>query len=159
MTKKVLTPLSGRFWGKVDKSGECWVWVAGKSSQGYGQIAAGRRGSKMLKAHRVSWELHFGEIPDGVCVLHKCDNPACVRPGHLFLGTQQDNVTDMMQKGRQGKTGPQAGAGAKLKLTPKQVQSLRAEGYSMSQQKLAAKYGIGQNTVSRILRGVSASKL
>lgn len=90
-----------RFLTKVCKSdfsaAECWVWTAACDRYGYGQFAvAGRR----LGAHRVSYVLHFGEIPAGLWVLHRCDNPRCVNPGHLFLGTAKDNTRDAMQKGR-----------------------------------------------------------
>src|SRR4029077_20972173 len=85
-----------RFWSKVNKIDGCWLGtaaVAGKGDYGY----FGFQG-KIQRAHRVSWILTFGEIPDGLFVLHKCDTPLCVRPDHLFLGTQQDNVDDMARK-------------------------------------------------------------
>lgn len=99
-----------RFWSKVDKNGPtqphmdspCWLWTAGKSSTGYGNL---RVGGKLIKTHRVSWIINRGQIPHdgsyhGICVLHCCDNPACVNPGHLFLGTNTDNIHDMTAKGR-----------------------------------------------------------
>jgi len=87
-----------RFWSKVDKSGDCWLWRAAVAS-GYGTF----RGpdGHMIGAHRMSYLLSHGEIPEGLQVLHTCDNKLCVRPDHLFLGTQQDNMDDMIQKGRQ----------------------------------------------------------
>ena len=92
-----------RFWDKVaiaaDDDG-CWEWQAYKNPAGYGKIGVGGRGKGIALAHRVSWELKFGQIPDGLCVCHVCDNPGCVRPGHLFLGTHKDNMTDMAKKGR-----------------------------------------------------------
>jgi hypothetical protein len=86
-----------RFYSKVAINDGCWMWAGAKHRDGYGFFALG--GSSQL-AHRVSWQLENGPIPDGSHVLHRCDNPACVRPGHLFLGTNQDNVTDKMSKGR-----------------------------------------------------------
>lgn len=75
----------------------CWHWTAHLGHFGYGKIYNDKKASY---AHRVSWELHNGEIPEGMSVLHKCDNPQCVNPDHLFLGKQGDNVSDMLNKGR-----------------------------------------------------------
>ncbi len=93
--------MSDRFWDKVDKNGEgCWEWLAGKRD-GYG--AFWFKG-KLSVAHRVSWELSFGEIPKGLQVLHKCDNRVCTNPMHLFLGTQADNLKDAVNKGHLNRT-------------------------------------------------------
>jgi len=94
-----------RFWAKVNKNGPtpehalgpCWVWTGARSQFGYGNLTTN---GKQENAHRVSWEIHFGPIPDGIRVLHACDNPPCVRPFHLFLGTQKDNNRDREAKGR-----------------------------------------------------------
>ena len=86
--------LKDRFWEKVNKTNECWEWIAGKS-HGYGVFWIN---GKLLRAHRVAWSIYNGGIPEGLLVLHKCDNPACVNPDHLFIGTQQDNVDDMITK-------------------------------------------------------------
>ena len=86
-----------RFWDKVEKSSGCWMWLGSKGSHGYGQTS--NRGGYIL-AHRMSWELAYGTIPTGMCVLHKCDNRECVNPNHLFIGTKSDNTQDMMRKGR-----------------------------------------------------------
>jgi hypothetical protein len=89
------------FWSKVDKSGDCWLWT-GSKMKGYGHIGTGYRyeGTKTYLAHRISWNIHFGDIPEGMCVLHKCNNPSCVNPSHLYLGTQKDNANDREIGGR-----------------------------------------------------------
>jgi hypothetical protein len=89
--------LAERFWAKVEKTDGCWFWRGNRSPQGYGQISENDR---LVAAHRVSWRFHFGAIPDGLRVLHSCDVRGCVRPSHLFLGTQADNLVDMVRKGR-----------------------------------------------------------
>ena len=92
------------FWAKVQKTGACWLWIAGKDYGGYGSF-------QHKRAHRLSYEMHVGPIPKGMFVCHSCDVPACINPAHLFLGTARDNVRDMIAKGRLpsrvlGTTGP-----------------------------------------------------
>lgn len=86
-----------RFWEKVEFADDCWEWLAATNPYGYGAFSYRGRGQA---AHRVAWMLVNGPIPEGLCVLHKCDNPPCVKPDHLFLGTRGDNLHDAMKKGR-----------------------------------------------------------
>jgi hypothetical protein len=96
----VVTPIQERFWLFVKKTEACWLWTGSVNGKGYGQISQHKRGLRPLQSHRFSWTLHFGAIPKGMRVLHRCDNPTCVRPDHLFLGTDMDNTKDMISKGR-----------------------------------------------------------
>lgn len=103
-------PLTDRFWSHVNKDGPipehrpelgpCWVWTARLDDYGRGVLGAGGSGATKLRASRVSWEIHYAALDSDVLVLHRCDNPACVRPDHLFVGAQVDNMRDMIEKGR-----------------------------------------------------------
>lgn len=110
-----------RFWGKVKKTNGCWDWTASRAN-GYGLFWFN---GQYVKAHRFSWEMHIGRIPKGMLVCHRCDNPGCVNPAHLFLGTQKDNMQDALKKGRTIKMhGEKCG---KSKLTEKEVLLIRRE--------------------------------
>ena len=99
--------MTERFWRKVVKTETCWLWTGAHLPAGYGMIGMPGGGPNVL-THRFSYELHYGPIPDGLLVCHKCDNPPCVRPDHLYAGTQQDNVSDMIAKWQQRRgTSPQ----------------------------------------------------
>lgn len=89
------TPLATRFWRKVRISGDCWIWSGSRTKTGYGLFDTPTR-----LAHRISYELTTGPIPDGLAILHKCDNPSCVRPDHLWAGTLSENQKDSKRKGR-----------------------------------------------------------
>lgn len=149
-------PISERFWDKVEKTDTCWVWTAGKLWSGYGVISdAMGPVRKSIKAHRASWELHYGRIPEGMQVCHSCDNPPCVRPDHLFLGTAKDNVQDCISKSRRRLP---IGIKHKMhKLTPKAVKEIR-ERYSLgnvSQRSLADEFGVSQTVVGDAIRRVT----
>lgn len=115
-------PAPIRFWTRVDKSGDCWVWQGAKNEHGYGAFYAGRR----YKTHRYAWEVENGPIPEGQNVLHKCDNPPCVRPDHLFLGSMKDNAQDMVRKGRLVVPGLKGEGNGNHKLTERDVLEIRA---------------------------------
>ena len=136
-----------RFWSKVNKTVGCWGWQASTSGDGYGQI---KWGNAIRGSHRVSWELHNGRIPDGLFVLHRCDNKLCVCPGHLFLGTHEDNMKDMVEKGRQSR-GEEIGIS---KLTEDNVKEIRSRyaATSVSMAGLAKDYGVRRRTIKRAIR-------
>lgn len=156
------------FWSHVDKSGECWVWTANRA-RGYGRVKVRRLS---VSAHRLAWVLAFGPIPDGLLVLHRCDNPPCVNPDHLWLGTHGDNQRDKWAKGR-GLTPEQFAAirhpkgddhprrrhpelwpmHSHPKLTEDQVRSIRDEyaAGGVTQQALADRYRVRQTLISRIV--------
>lgn len=135
-------PESDRFWSKVDKSGECWLWTGAKYLNGYGVFDNGL-------AHRISWRLAAGEDAGEALVLHRCDRRACVRPAHLFLGNHADNMADMRSKGRSltGERNPSA------VLTAEQVTQIRALRGAKSQQAIADDYDVTVMTVNRVLLG------
>lgn len=114
-------PLIPRFWEKVQKSDGCWVWTGAtmKSRGGYGAFNVGEH--RVKYAHRFSWEIHNGPIPDRMFICHHCDNPKCVRPDHLFLGDHWDNMADATFKGRMG---PNPGPRPMRKYTPEQRNSV-----------------------------------
>ncbi len=96
--------LEDRFWMHVIKTESCWIWTGNRDKDGYGNIGNGPRDSyKLIRAHRLSYALHKGEVPDNLFVCHTCDKPYCVNPDHLFLGTAKDNENDKVNKGRQAK--------------------------------------------------------
>jgi hypothetical protein len=124
----------------------CWLWMGAASAEGYGRIRARNGVRRMLGTHRLSWEHHFGLIPAGHHVCHKCDVPSCVNPQHLFLGTDLDNHRDKARKGR-----------AAQKLTAADVIAMRklaAEG-RLSHEKISKLFGITQANASRIIRKAS----
>lgn len=139
-------PVQNRFWDKVDKKeGEgCWEWNSAISKTGYGVINVER---KTTKAHRVSWEMHYGPIPEGMMVCHKCDNPKCVRPDHLFLGDSLANNLDMTLKERHGR----------MRFTHEQVERIRAlygrHRDHLSHERIAEWFGVSKATISHMMTG------
>ncbi len=138
-----------RFWSHVNFDSECWIWTASKYRNGYGQFAI--RGESRTPAHRTAYKIVNGDIPDGLCVLHRCDNPACVRPSHLFLGTHSDNTRDAMKKNRLrcGEKSPRA------VLNNKKVRFIRnAFIKGKTQNELAKQFSVSQTAISKITRSI-----
>ncbi len=136
-----------RFDEKIDKSGNCWQWTGWKNRVGYGSFWYK---DSPKRANRVAWLLEYGEIPNGMCVCHHCDNPSCVNPDHLFLGTHLDNMKDAALKGRfNPKIGQENG---NSKLTEQQVLEIREMQGSLSQKNIARLYGVTQPLVGNIHR-------
>lgn len=124
----------------------CWVWSRRVTPQGYGQLyyrTPGTSRKLVSYAHRLSWEIHFGEIPPGMFVCHRCDNPRCCNPWHLFLGSPAENANDMSAKGRHR-------GGDGRKFSAQAMLALRAEGYTLAE--IAEQMGSCLSTVERTLR-------
>lgn len=132
-----------RFWAKVHKGEDCWEWTASLLDEGYGQFWDYR----CIQAHRYSWILHNGPIPKGLWVLHRCDNRKCVRPDHLFIGTRQENMDDMVAKGRSASRTKNAMA----RLTEEAINDIRQR--QQSSRELAEKYGVHPAHIRNIWRG------
>ena len=145
------TPPEVRFWRHVEKRDDgCWVWTGAKVGNGYGQFLFQK--GRVILAHRLSWAMANGPIHDGLVVCHHCDNPPCVNPSHLFLGTQSENIRDSIRKGR-----PKSGAwGGAAIVTPDQVRHIFASfNTGERQQSIANRLGIRFSVVHRIVRGVA----
>jgi hypothetical protein len=151
-TGKIIRDPIKRFWHFVSKplaEDGCWEWIGRKNYKGYGQMKIKDRG---ILAHRFSYELHIGKIPDGLCVCHHCDNRACVNPNHFFLGTNADNTRDRDQKGRKA-LGEHNG---KSKLTERDVIKIKnmLPG-GMSASEIARQFNSASNTIFAIKVGRS----
>lgn len=149
---------AARFWSKVKVGNpdECWEWTAHKNNTGYGIFGLGN--GKFL-ASRISWTVKYGPIEKGMCVCHKCDNPACVNPSHLFLGTIMENVHDKMRKGRYVKGLIYRGESNKsAKLTEKDILEIRTlYDNGISTRKIAVKFKVGASTIWSACKRVSWS--
>ena len=151
-------PLEEHFGRRVRKTSGCWMWLGTSvGPMGYGAI---HRDGKNVLTHRLSWELANGPVPKGLYVLHKCDNPVCVRPDHLFLGTLKDNFEDMRQKGRwynhfahvtYTHRGEEAGTAKLTAGKVKKIRALRATG-EWTLQKLADTFGVSKRNILFIVQ-------
>jgi hypothetical protein len=148
-----------RFWSHVKRGPKCWLWLLACNHDGYGKTTYKHR---FISAHRFAWELTLGKVPGSKCVLHKCDNPPCVRPSHLFLGTHQDNQNDRHAKGRQGDSRPKNPAkgerNSSAKLNEATVRNLRREYHEGASRKLLMrKYNVSRHCVWSVGTGRSWS--
>ena len=142
--------LEERFWEKVNRTNSCWLWI-GQNSNTYGRLETHVPVRRIYLAHRLSWTIHFGEIPKNLHVLHRCDNTICVNPKHLFLGTQRDNNADKIDKGRNAKGNKFPHA----KLNPIAVRRIR-KAYAtgkVTQTALATKYGVAISQINGVVNG------
>lgn len=143
-----------RFWAKVNVLGpdDCWEWLDHCTKGGYGQF---KLGHKMLTAHRVSWNLTYGPIPEGLCCCHKCDNRKCINPNHMFLGTKKDNTQDMISKGRHSYVSHNGITNGRAALTESQVIEIRRlytlENH-MLQKELALLFGVSKSQIGNIIQ-------
>jgi hypothetical protein len=153
-------PIAERFWEKVVWNGdedECWEWQGATRRGGYGTIGRGGTrgvGNGNVSAHRFSWEFFNGSIPEDLHVLHACDNPACVNPAHLWLGTNADNSADRDQKGRGRWAPPKGERHWRAKLNPDAVRAIR-EGAKRGVRwiDLAERFGVSESAVAHVLCG------
>lgn len=152
--------LQERFWPKVNKNGSvpahcpelgpCWEWTAGRTRDGYGDF---RHGNTKRGAHRVSYEMHNGPIPAGGLVCHACDNPPCVNPDHLFVGTDADNTRDAARKGRHKNPHTPGELHANAKLTDRDVQLIRllCGRIGLKRSEVAERYGLSHTVISKVV--------
>lgn len=139
--------LEERFWRKVKKTDGCWQWIGSVLKCGYGSF---KLNGHTVRVHRVAWMLIYGAIPEGKLVCHRCDNGLCVNPAHLYLGTQKDNIQDMITKGRSSTVGkPQLGeANRNARLTQEQASAIHNSG--LSGKELAKLYPISLSQIYKI---------
>jgi hypothetical protein len=153
--------LESRFWSKVHKTPTCWEWTASTSRTGYGTI---KYDKKTMLAHRISYQLAYGETPEGALICHTCDNRRCVNPDHLFVGTHKDNTQDAVKKGRMShgpkhwtnKSPKRVARGSRAglaKLTEKDIPTIRKLALTEPLTSIAERYDVMPTTIGQIVRG------
>jgi hypothetical protein len=149
----------GSFWEKVDRTGgedACWIWIRSVDTSGYGALKVG---GKKVNAHRYSYELTYGAIPEGMEICHKCNNRLCVNPNHLYAGTRRQNVADMIAAGNFGLRTPSPKRGTDnyhAVLTEVEVLDIYERAWSgESQVQIAREYSVSKHTISAIKHGKS----
>ena len=130
---------------RIDPNTECWIWTGYIGGQGYGRLTNEK---KPLSTHRLAYETWVGEIPEGLCVLHKCDVRSCINPDHLFLGTQKDNVQDCMEKGRRNSV--RGSKHGHAKLTETEILKIRNMAGQLHKD-IAAQFGVSRATIGDVL--------
>lgn len=157
-----MATLAERLWAKSEQVGECLEWTGSRLPRGYGVIYGGPDRRKMY-THRAAYEITYGPIPDGMVVMHKCDNPPCIKPDHLSLGTAGDNMRDMRSKGRD-RYPPPGEAHPTARLADADVESIRScytrefrrvpggTGWRSNALELAAEFGVSKSQIGRIVR-------
>jgi hypothetical protein len=144
--------LDEKFWPYVAKSDGCWLWTGHGGSHGYGRINHAFGRDTAIGAHRYSWVLHKGPIPDGMLVCHHCDNRLCVNPDHLFLGTTFDNNRDMTEKGRRRSNPPKGDASVVAKLSASDVREIRTRrGKGEAVMALAREFGVCESAIRQVV--------
>lgn len=139
-----------RLWAKTQKSDTCWVWIGAHLISGYGHMTINK---KRVTVHRLSWEVHNGPIPIGMEILHRCDNPPCIRPDHLFIGTNQDNVDDMVSKKRHT-YGDRNGHAVFTDDQAREILYLLRTKQATGRQ-IAQQYGVDETTISKMRLGIT----
>lgn len=151
-----------RFLNKIEKTETCWNWIAHFYANGYGDFRIYKnRKTTSNSAHRIAWMLFRGPIPEGMYVLHTCDNRKCVNPEHLYLGTQKENMQDMIKKGRHSHGCLRGTESPRAKLTQEQVDQIRklyATDTTLSFRKLGKMFGVSKHCISRIVKNLGYQK-
>jgi len=140
-----VTTLEQAFWEQVESADGCWEWRGARQPNGYGRLCIG---GKKLLAHRLSYELNIGPVPDGLLVLHTCDNKPCVRPDHLYAGTRQDNARDVFERASFNHPTDKLS----FELADELRRVAREEG--SSQDALARQFGVSRSQVGKVLQGI-----